>query len=53
MAEIIQRIELKLSKDPGVIQSVMIYESKKSYTVIDFSRVTMNAKLPDALFRDL
>jgi len=53
MAEIIQRIELKLSKEPGVIQSVMIYESRKSYTVIDFGRVTVNAKLPDSLFRDL
>jgi outer membrane lipoprotein-sorting protein len=53
MADIIQRIELKLSKEPGLIQSVMIYESKKSYTVIDFGRVTMNAALPDSLFRDL
>jgi outer membrane lipoprotein-sorting protein len=53
MADIIQRIELKLSKEPGVIQSVIIYESKKSYTVIDFGRVTMNAKLPDSLFREL
>lgn len=53
MEEIIQRIELKLSKEPGVIQSVMIYESKKSYTVIDFGRVIMNARLPDSFFRDL
>ena len=53
MADIIQRIELKLSREPGVIQSVIIYESKKSYTVIDFGRVTMNAKLPDSLFREL
>jgi outer membrane lipoprotein-sorting protein len=53
MADIIQRIELKLSKEPGVIQSVMIYESKKSYTVIDFGRVKMNAKLPDSLFKGL
>jgi outer membrane lipoprotein-sorting protein len=53
MEEIIQRIELKLSKEPGVIQSIMIYESKKSYTVIDFGRVIMNARLPDSFFRDL
>lgn len=53
MEEIIQRIELKLSKEPGVIQSVMIYESKKSYTVIDFGHVVLNTKLPDSLFRDL
>lgn len=53
MADIIQRIELKLSAQPGVIRTVTIYESRKSYTVIDFSRVTMNAALPDSLFRKL
>lgn len=53
MADIIQRIELKLSSEPGVIRTVTIYESAKSYTVIDFSRVTMNAALPDSLFRSL
>ncbi len=53
MGEIIQRIELKLSTRPGVIQSVRIYESEKSYTVIDFLNVKMNAKLPDSLFRAL
>jgi outer membrane lipoprotein carrier protein len=51
MADIIQRIELKLSTEPGVIRSVTIYESKKSYTVIDFTRVKMNVKLPETLFR--
>ena len=53
MGEIIQRIELKLSTRPGVIQSVRIYESEKSYTVIDFIHVKMNTKLPDSLFRAL
>jgi outer membrane lipoprotein-sorting protein len=53
MADIIQRIELKLSTEPGVIRSVTIYESKKSYTVIDFTRVKMNVKLPETLFRGL
>ncbi len=51
MAEIIQRIELKLSSRPGVIESVRIYENEKSYTVIDFINVKMNANLPDTLFR--
>ncbi|MBN1495398.1 MAG: outer membrane lipoprotein carrier protein LolA [Spirochaetes bacterium] len=53
MAGIIQRIELKLSNEPGVIRSVTIYESRKSYTVIDFNRVTMNKTLPESLFRGL
>lgn len=53
MADIIQRIELKLSSEPGVIKAVHIYENKQSYTVIDFMNVKMNAKLPDSLFRNL
>jgi outer membrane lipoprotein carrier protein len=53
MAAIIQRIELKLSSTPGVIQSVRIYENEKSFTVIDFMNVKMNSKLPDSLFKSL
>ncbi|HOT44629.1 MAG TPA: outer membrane lipoprotein carrier protein LolA [Spirochaetota bacterium] len=53
MAAIIQRIELKLSPRPGVIQAVRIYENEKSYTVIDFTNVKMNAKIPDSLFKSL
>ena len=51
MSEIIQRIELRLSSRPGVIQSVRIYESEKSYTVIEFANVKMNGNIPDSLFR--
>ncbi|OHD72189.1 MAG: hypothetical protein A2W19_14870 [Spirochaetes bacterium RBG_16_49_21] len=50
VADIIQRIELRLSNKPGVIRSVLIYESKKSYTLLDFSRVKLNARIPDSLF---
>jgi outer membrane lipoprotein-sorting protein len=53
LADIIQRIELKLSNTSGVIRYVKIYESKKSYTVIDFNRVKLNAQLPDSLFLEL
>ena len=53
LADVIQRIELKLSDTSGVIQYVKIYESKKSYTVIDFNRVKLNAQLPDSLFLGL
>jgi outer membrane lipoprotein-sorting protein len=53
MAAIIQRIELRLSSTPGVIQSVRIHESEKSFTVIDFVNVKMNLKLPDSLFKSL
>ncbi|MBN2080218.1 MAG: outer membrane lipoprotein carrier protein LolA [Spirochaetes bacterium] len=53
MAEFIQRIELRLSATPGVIRSVMIYESDRSSTLLEFSGVRLNEKLPDSLFRDL
>ncbi len=53
MADIIQRIELKLSDRPGVIQSVRIYENEKSFTVIDFIKVRMNEKIPESLFKSL
>lgn len=53
MAAIIQRIELRLSATPGVIQSVRIHESEKSFTVIDFINVKMNSKLPDSIFKSL
>ena len=53
MADIIQRIDLQLSATPGVIQSVVIYESRTSYTVLDFTRVTLNAAVPDSLFKEL
>jgi outer membrane lipoprotein-sorting protein len=53
ISEIIQRIELKLSRVPGVIQTVTIYESRKSYTVIEFSQVRINRALPDSLFKGI
>jgi outer membrane lipoprotein-sorting protein len=49
-ADIIQRIVLRLADEPGVIRSVAIYESKKSYTLLEFSKVKLNAPVPDRLF---
>ena len=53
MAEIISKIELKLSDRPGVIRSVTIYESEKSRTVLSFNDVKLNAKIPETLFRKM
>ena len=52
IADIIQKIELKLSETPGVIRSVSIYEGGTSYTRIEFRNVKLNAKIPDPLFRE-
>jgi outer membrane lipoprotein-sorting protein len=53
MADIIKKIELKLSDTPGVIRSVTIYESEKSYTVLGFNKVALNEKIPDTVFRKM
>lgn len=53
MSDIITKIELKLSDRPGVIRSVTIYESEKSRTVISFSDVKLNEKIPEAVFRKM
>jgi len=53
MADIIRRIELRLSDRPGVIRSVRIYENEKSFTEIEFIKVRLNEKLPGSLFERL
>jgi len=51
-SRIIQRIELVLSDQPGMIDSVNIYESEDSYTKLMFKNAVLNQKLPDSLFVD-
>ena len=53
MADIIRKIELKLADTPGVIRSVTIYESEKSSTLIAFTGVKLNEKIPDEVFRKM
>ncbi len=50
MARIIQEIDLFLSDRPGVIDSVVIHESKDSYTRLVFSNTVINKPIPDAVF---
>ncbi len=50
MARIIQEIDLFLSNRPGVIDSVVIHESKDSYTRLVFSNTVINKPIPDAVF---
>ncbi len=53
LADIIQRIELKLGETPGTIRTVTIYESKNSYTVLGFAGIKLNKSFPDSLFLEL
>ncbi len=50
-AKVIQKIELQLSSRPGVIESVIIYESHDSFTRLAFEKTTLNAEIPEELFR--
>jgi outer membrane lipoprotein-sorting protein len=53
MQHVIAKIELNLSAQPGVIESVTIFETEHSYTRIEFHNVHLNRQLEDALFINL
>lgn len=48
----IQRIVLDLGQQPGVMQSVTIYESENAFTQLTFENTVLNAKIEDTLFQD-
>ena len=52
-SKMIEKIEISFSKKPGVIDFVMIYESKDSYTKLKFINQVINEKLEDALFNHI
>jgi len=47
----IQKIELILSDRPGIIKSVIIYESDNSFTKLVFKKTILNDKIDDFMFR--
>ncbi|MFP3981741.1 MAG: outer membrane lipoprotein carrier protein LolA [Desulfobacterales bacterium] len=50
MAEVIERIELRLTDTPGVIDAVAIHESSTSYTNIRFHDTKINQGIESAVF---
>ncbi|MFZ1985039.1 MAG: outer membrane lipoprotein carrier protein LolA [Desulfatitalea sp.] len=52
-AKVIQRIVLNLAKQPGVMESVVIYESENAFTQMTFNNTKINAKIDEALFRSI
>jgi outer membrane lipoprotein-sorting protein len=52
-SKIIERIELKLSDKPGVMDRVRIVESKDAYTEYRFHNTQVNIPIDDAIFRKL
>lgn len=53
MARFIQRIELLLSDQPGVIEQVLIFEGEKAYTRMRFTDIQVNPVIDDRLFREV
>ncbi|MBU2515176.1 outer membrane lipoprotein carrier protein LolA [bacterium] len=51
LEEMIARIELVFSNQPGVIESVIIYESKNSFTKLIFARPTINSAIDPSRFQ--
>jgi len=52
-SEVIERIELKLSDIPGVMDRVTIFENEGSYTEYTFKSTKINTAIDDSLFRNM
>jgi outer membrane lipoprotein-sorting protein len=52
-SQVIERIELKLSDIPGVMDRVTIFENKETYTEYTFHNTALNTPIDDSLFRDM
>jgi len=52
-SNVIERIELKLSDIPGVMDRVTIFENKDTYTEYTFSNTKLNIAIDDSLFRNM
>jgi outer membrane lipoprotein-sorting protein len=48
--KVILRIELKLDKQPGVLDSATIYESQKAYTRMTFTHTVLNRRIDESVF---
>jgi outer membrane lipoprotein-sorting protein len=52
-SRVIERIELKLSDIPGVMDRVTIFENKDAYTEYTFHNTKLNTAIDDSLFRNM
>jgi outer membrane lipoprotein-sorting protein len=50
---IIERIEINLAEQVGVIQDVVIFESPDAYTRMLFSDTTLNMTIDESIFREV
>jgi hypothetical protein len=52
-SRMIHHIDLVLSERPGIIDSVVIYESEDSFTKLVFKNAVLNQPIDAALFRKI
>ena len=50
-SKVIQKIVIHLSSQPGIIQSVVIYESENAYTQMTFNHTVLNQAIREELFQ--
>lgn len=50
---IIQSIEIRMTRQPGIIKEVVIHESRDAYTRMRFSNTILNEHVDDAVFRKI
>lgn len=53
MTHFIEKIALKLTDTPGIIESATIYETPTTYTLIKFNNTKINEKIDDAVFNGI
>ncbi len=53
MMNFIEKIALKLTDTPGVIESATIYETPTTYTLIKFNNTKINQKINESVFKGI
>lgn len=50
---VIERIDIRMTRQPGIIEDVIIYESQDTFTRMRFSNTLLNQTLDDSVFQDM
>lgn len=50
---VIERIDIRMTQQPGIIEDVVIYESQDTYTRMRFTNTLLNQSLDDTVFQDM
>jgi outer membrane lipoprotein-sorting protein len=53
MMNFIEKIAIKLTDTPGIIESVTIYETPTTYTLIKFNNTKINQAIDDSVFKGI